>query len=70
MRVPYKSVGFYYIENGSFYLFKPKILKEKNNRLGGKIGFSKMDYWKMFEIDNKYDLRMCSALMKEFLIKG
>ena len=40
------------------------------NRLGGKIGYSIMDFWKMFEIDNVNDLRMCSALMKEFLIKG
>jgi len=37
--------------------------------MGGKIGFSTMDFWKMFEIDNDDDLRMCSALMKEFLIK-
>jgi len=57
------------IENGSFYLFRPEILKEYKNRMGGKIGFSIMDFWKMFEIDNDDDLRMCSALMKEFLIK-
>jgi CMP-N,N'-diacetyllegionaminic acid synthase len=57
------------IENGSFYLFKTEILKEFKNRIGGKIGFSTMDFWKMFEIDNGDDLRMCSALMKEFLIK-
>jgi len=57
------------IENGSFYLFKPEIIKKHNNRLGGKIGYSKMEFWKMFEIDNLEDVRMCSALMKEFLIK-
>jgi N-acylneuraminate cytidylyltransferase len=56
------------IENGSFYLFKPKVLNNNNNRFGGKIGYSKMDFWKMFEIDNINDFRMCSALMKEFLI--
>jgi len=58
------------IENGSFYLFKPAIIQKEFNRLGGKIGYSIMDFWKMFEIDNADDLRMCSALMKEFLIKG
>jgi len=58
------------IENGSFYLFKPNIIQKDFNRLGGKIGYSIMDFWKMFEIDNENDLRMCSALMKEFLIKG
>lgn len=58
------------IENGSFYLFKPEILKKESNRLGGKIGYSEMEFWKMFEIDNMNDLRMCSAVMKEFLIKA
>ena len=56
------------IENGSFYLFKPEVLKIENNRFGGRIGYSKMDFWKMFEVDNLEDLRMCSALMKEFLL--
>lgn len=57
------------IENGSFYLFKPDILKQFNNRFGGKIGHFKMEFWKMFEIDNLDDIRMCGALMQEFLIK-
>ena len=57
------------IENGSFYIFKTEILKKYKNRMGGKIGYSEMAFWKMFEIDNDDDLRMCSALMKEFLIK-
>jgi len=57
------------VENGSFYLFKPEIILKYSNRLGGKIGFSKMEFWKMFEIDNLEDVRMCRALMKEFLIE-
>jgi len=57
------------IENGSFYLFKPNILKKFNNRFGGKIGHSKMEFWKMFEVDSLDDVRMCGALMQEFLIK-
>ena len=59
-----------YIENGSFYLFRPEILRENNNRMGGRIGFIKMEFWKMFEIDSQEDLRMCASLMREFLIKG
>lgn len=58
------------VENGSFYLFKPKIIQKYSNRLGGKIGHSKMKFWKMFEIDNLEDLRMCSALMQEFLLNN
>jgi len=56
------------IENGSFYLFKSSILRKYKNRLGGKIGTIEMDFWKMFEIDTLDDVRMCSALMKEFLL--
>ncbi len=56
------------IENGSFYLFKPEIIKKYNNRLGGKIGYSKMEFWKMFEIDDLEDVKICSALIKEFLL--
>ena len=56
------------IENGSFYLFKQSILRSENNRFGGKIGCVKMAFWQMFEIDNTEVLRMCSALMKVFLM--
>tara|TARA_Y100000996_G_scaffold287574_1_gene227131 strand:- start:4579 stop:5265 length:687 start_codon:yes stop_codon:yes gene_type:complete len=57
-----------YIENGSFYLFRPEILRQNNNRFGGKIGFLEMDFWKMFEIDSEEDMRMCSSLMQEYVI--
>jgi len=57
-----------YIENGSFYLFKPEVLRQYNNRFGGKIGFTQMEFWKMFEIDSMEDLKMCEALMKTFLL--
>ncbi len=57
-----------YIENGSFYIFRPEILRQYNNRLGGKIGFTQMEFWKMFEIDSMEDLKMCEALMRAFLL--
>ena len=41
-----------YIENGSIYIFKPKILKQNNNRLGGKIVSYEMDFWQTWEIDS------------------
>jgi N-acylneuraminate cytidylyltransferase len=56
-----------YVENGSFYLFRPEILRKFSNRLGGRIGRVEMDSWKLFEIDNGTDFRKCEALMKEFL---
>ena len=58
------------VENGSFYFFKPQILRKYCNRLGGRIGTVEMEYWKMFEIDSIQDFRMCSALMNEFLINN
>jgi len=57
-----------YIENGSFYIFKPEVLKTYNNRLGGRIGMVEMELWKMFEIDSIDDLRICEAIMKAFLL--
>ena len=57
-----------FIENGSFYLFKPQVLRNTNNRFGSNIGIVEMEFWKMFEIDSFDDLKMCSALMKEFII--
>jgi CMP-N,N'-diacetyllegionaminic acid synthase len=55
------------IENGSFYLFKPHILKKENNRIGGKIGYYEMEFWKVFEIDSVTDLKICKAIMNEFI---
>ncbi len=65
-----QDIAEQYIENGSFYLFTPSVLMENNNRFGKKIGYVEMEFWKMFEIDSLEDLRMCSALMKEFVISN
>lgn len=59
-----------FIENGSFYLFTPEVLRKFNNRFGDKIGCVEMEFWKMFEIDSHDDIRMCSALMNEFLTES
>ena len=63
-----QDVSKQFIENGSFYLFRPELLRRHNNRFGGNIGCVEMDSWKMFEIDISEDIRICSALMKEFLL--
>ncbi len=67
-RKPRQDMPKQYIENGSFYLFRPEVLIKNNNRFGQKIGIVEMEFWKMFEIDSMEDLRMCSVLMQEFLI--
>ena len=58
-----------YIENGSFYLFKPGLIKKYNNRMYGKIGIVPMDRWKSFEIDSIDDFKLCSLVMKEYMLK-
>lgn len=55
-----------YLENGSFYLFKPEILRTYNNRLGGRIAVFVMDKHKMFQIDNKQDIKLCEVIMKGY----
>ena len=57
-----------YVENGSIYIFKPRILKKYNNRLGGKIEISSMEFWKSFEIDSFEDVELCETLMKHYIL--
>ncbi len=40
-----------YLENGSFYIFIPSLLRKHKNRLGGRIGMHVMERHKMFQID-------------------
>jgi len=55
-----------YIENGSFYLFKPGVLRKFNNRFGGKIGVTQMEFWKMFQIDKPSDIKLCQIIMRGY----
>lgn len=62
-----ETFGERYIENGSFYLMLPKVLRSTGLRFGNRIGVYPMDYWKMFEIDEPEDLKLCEVVMKAFL---
>ncbi|MHB0768691.1 acylneuraminate cytidylyltransferase family protein [Bradyrhizobium sp. 5.13L] len=55
-----------YLENGSFYVLIPSLLREHNNRLGGKIGFHVMERHKMFQIDRPEDVKLCAAIMRSY----
>jgi N-acylneuraminate cytidylyltransferase len=55
-----------YLENGSFYVLVPSLLREQSNRLGGKIGFHVMERHKMFQIDRPEDLTLCAAIMRAY----
>ncbi|WP_027545074.1 acylneuraminate cytidylyltransferase family protein [Bradyrhizobium sp. WSM2254] len=55
-----------YLENGSFYVLIPSLLREQNNRLGGRIGFHVMERHKMFQIDRPEDVKLCGAIMRSY----
>lgn len=55
-----------YRENGSFYIFRPEILRKENNRLGGRIGAFVMPAHKIFQIDSAEDVRLCEAVMRGY----
>ncbi len=50
-------------ENGSIYVFKPWVLREHGNRLGGKIGLYEMDYLNSFQVDSYDDIQLCECLI-------
>ena len=57
-----------YLENGSFWIFRPHILRTLQNRLGGKIGIWEMEFWKSFQIDEPSDLTFCAILMESYIL--
>ena len=61
-----QQIDKHYLENGSFYIFRPQQLRLHANRLGGHIGMYVMDSHKMFQIDNPGDVGICSSIMSGF----
>ena len=59
-----------YHENGSFYIFKPEILKTFKNRLGGKIGYYIMEEYKSFQIDEIEDIKLCEIIMNGYRLNA
>lgn len=58
-----QDIAKQYLENGSFYIFRPSLLRETGNRIGGRIGLFEMGRHKMFQIDRPEDLKLCEAIM-------
>ncbi|MGK7892285.1 MAG: acylneuraminate cytidylyltransferase family protein [Xenococcus sp. (in: cyanobacteria)] len=57
-----------YVENGSIYIFKPWVLKELNNRLGGKIALFPMSEAANWEIDSLLDFEIVEYLLKREVV--
>jgi CMP-N,N'-diacetyllegionaminic acid synthase len=65
-RKPRQQIETRYLENGSFYLFTPAILRTHDNRLGGRIGLFVMPTYKSFQIDDVDDLAFVEAIMRGY----
>ncbi|MEM6253252.1 MAG: acylneuraminate cytidylyltransferase family protein [Cyanobacteria bacterium P01_D01_bin.156] len=57
-----------FVENGSIYVFKPWVLKELRNRLGGKISLFPMSEAAAHEIDSTLDFKIAEFLIKNYQI--
>lgn len=53
-----------FMENGSIYLFKPWILRQYGNRLGGRIALFEMDDSTSLEIDTELDFEMAQWIAR------
>ena len=65
-RKPRQQIETTYLENGSFYLFRPQVLINDNNRIGGDTSLFVMDRYKMFQIDNDEDIELSAVIMRGF----
>jgi CMP-N,N'-diacetyllegionaminic acid synthase len=52
-----------YQETGSIYVFKPWVLLEQNNRLGGTVALYEMEEWTALDINTPQDLELCEHLL-------
>jgi N-acylneuraminate cytidylyltransferase len=57
-----QDIGEDLVENGSIYVFKPRLLVEGGNRLGGKIDVFHMDPLDSFQVDEPGDLELMERL--------
>ena len=55
-----------FLENGSFYIFRPEVLLKKKNRLADKISLYEMERHKMFQIDSPEDIKLAEVVMSGY----
>lgn len=53
-----------YLENGSIYIFKPELLLQNNNRLGGNIEVYEMDKMHSVQVDEPAEFKLCEQILK------
>jgi N-acylneuraminate cytidylyltransferase len=57
-----RAIGEDLIENGSIYIFKPRILREHHARPGGKIAVYRMDILQSLRVDRLGDIDLLERL--------
>lgn len=57
-----QEISDHFIENGSIYVFRPWVLRELRNRMGGKIAVYRMSFLQTLQIDEPQDLRLADRL--------
>ena len=58
-----QDIENFYLENGSFYIFKSNKFLKNKNRLFGKIGNFEMVNKSMFQLDDLIDLKIIKLLI-------
>jgi N-acylneuraminate cytidylyltransferase len=58
------------VENGSFYLFKPSVLRTFGNRLGGTVTCVRMGFLEALQIDDGADLELAEWLLAAIRLRG
>ena len=58
-----QDIHNFYLENGSFYIFKPNTFLKEKNRLFGKIGQYEMEKESSFQVDDLIDLKIIRLLI-------
>lgn len=61
-----QDIGEDLLENGSIYIFKPEVLQQFDNRLGGKIAVYRMHVLDSFQVDEPTDLELVDSLLTLF----
>lgn len=56
-----------FLENGSIYIFRKKLLMENHNRIGGKIGMYEMPFIHSFEIDSVSEVEICEHYLNKII---
>lgn len=60
-----QDINSQFEENGSIYITTNSNLRKYKNRISGKIGLYKMNYWSGFQVDSKDDVTLVSNYLSK-----